>query len=133
MAKTVSTKKISSAVSDSKKDSKEPIINEKNEILFDGEKELEKVLEKIADVDVNLEISDSAKEGLNALKNMQDINNLPTDEDINKTIEHVNTQLRDLDTIEAKLKSDIENKMAEIKNKQVDFTSFWSGVSDGWN
>ena len=133
MAKTVSTKKISSAVSDSKKDSKEPIINEKNEILFDGEKELEKVLEKIADVDVNLEISDSAKEGLNALKNMQDINNLPTDEDINKTIEHVNTQLRDLDTIETKLKSDIENKMAEIKNKQVDFTSFWSGVSDGWN
>lgn len=133
MAKTVSTKKISSAVSDSKKDSKEPIINEKNEILFDGEKELEKVLEKITDVDVNLEISDSAKEGLNALKNMQDINNLPTDEDINKTIEHVNTQLRDLDTIEAKLKSDIENKMAEIKNKQVDFTSFWSGVSDGWN
>lgn len=133
MAKTVSTKKISSAVSDSKKDSKEPIINEKNEILFDGEKELEKVLEKIADVDVNLEISDSAKEGLNALKNMEDINNLPTDDDINKTIEHVNTQLRDLDTIEAKLKSDIENKMAEIKNKQVDFTSFWSGISDGWN
>lgn len=133
MAKTVSTKKISSAASDSKKDSKEPIINEKNEILFDGEKELEKVLEKITDVDVNLEISDSAKEGLNALKNMQDINNLPTDEDINKTIEHVNTQLRDLDTIEAKLKSDIENKMTEIKNKQVDFTSFWSGVSDGWN
>lgn len=131
MAKTVSRKKVTNV--STKKIVEDPIVNEKNEILFDGDKELEKVLEKVSTSEFELDLSDAAKDGLNELKTMSDVDELSIQEDTNKMLEVANEKLKKLDAIEEKLKENINNKSSELKKRGIDFTSFWGGVSDGWH
>lgn len=101
----------------------EPIlVNEKNEIIFDPEAELEKITKPLTESEINLDIDDDIKEGIEYLKNNNIIPNEIT-EDINATQKFVETKVEELTEIKNKL-----NETPKPKNF-INFSSFWNGAT----
>lgn len=105
------------------------LVDENNNVVFDAEKEMEKLMETVAP-NIDLELPEIVKEGLNELK---EINTL--DDIVNKSreeaIKYATTKVDKLEEIADKLKEAIENSAKNNNEKR--FTSFWGGVSNGWN
>lgn len=105
------------------------LVDENNNVVFDTEKEMEKLMETVTP-NIDLELPEIVKEGLNELK---EINTL--DDIVNKSreeaIKYATTKVDKLEEIADKLKEAIENSAKNNNEKR--FTSFWGGVSNGWN
>lgn len=104
----------------------EPIlVNEKNEIIYDPQEELKKVMENIEPNIPTDFIEDDVKEGIDFLKNNVSI---PTDlgGDIDKNIDFVEKQMEELN----KIKDNIMKKSSSKTN--FNFTSFWNGTANKW-
>lgn len=106
-------------------DNNEPIlVNDKNEIIYAPEKEIEKLMESIEpNIPIDF-IDNDVKEGIDFLKNEITIpNNLDTN--IEKNIELVEKQLEKLDQLK-------DNIMKNKKNEKFNFTSYWNGITNKW-
>lgn len=103
----------------------EPIlVNDKNEIIYAPEKEIEKLMESIEpNIPIDF-IDNDVKEGIDFLKNEITIpNNLDTN--IEENIELVEKQLEKLDQLK-------DNIMKNKKNENFNFTSYWNGITNKW-
>lgn len=106
-------------------DNNEPIlVNDKNEIIYAPEKEIEKLMESIEpNIPIDF-IDNDVKEGIDFLKNEITIpNNLDTN--IEENIELVEKQLEKLDQLK-------DNIMKNKKNEKFNFTSYWNGITNKW-
>lgn len=106
-------------------DNNEPtLVNDKNEIIYAPEKEIEKLMESIEpNIPIDF-IDDDVKEGIDFLKNEIKIpNNLDTN--IEENIELVEKQLEKLDQLK-------DNIMKNKKNENFNFTSYWNGITNKW-
>lgn len=114
------------------------VVNDKNEIIYDGEQELKKIMDKLPSSNMKEILPDLAKEAMDEVKKASkvaetlDINNTDVAKiDIEKALE-------DLSLMEKKLEKDINERSSLLNNKpkknvsRFDFTTFWSGISDGW-
>lgn len=107
-------------------DTDEPIlVNEKNEIIYDPQEDLNRVMENIETNIPTDFIEDDVKEGINFLKNNVSI---PTDlgSDIDKNLEYVEKQMEELN----KIKENIVKNTSSKSN--FNFTSFWNGTANKW-
>lgn len=115
------------------------VVNEKNEIIYDPEAEIEKVYEKLG-LDNTVELNDISKKAIDEIKNASKVieNSNPENENF-KNNDDINSALDSLSEIEKQLEEDINKISSTLTNEQkkamskFDFTSFWSGISDGWN
>lgn len=99
----------------------EPIlVNEKNEIIYDAEGELEKITS--VEYNYDLELDDDIKEGLDFIKKGIDI---PAEISNNpqETAIFIEKKLEELTELTNKL-----NKQTEIKTT-FPFTNFWNGMT----
>jgi hypothetical protein len=99
----------------------EPIlVNEKNEIIYDAEGELEKITS--VEYNYDLELDDDIKEGLDFIKKGIDI---PAEISNNpqETAIFIEKKLEELTELTNKL-----NKQTEIKTT-LPFTNFWNGMT----
>jgi hypothetical protein len=107
-------------------DNDEPIlVNEKNEIIYDPQEDLRKVMESIEPVIPTDFIEDDVKESIDFLKNNVSI---PTDlgSDIDKNLDFVEEQMEELNKIKDNL---IKNSNSK---SNFNFTSFWNGTANKW-
>lgn len=107
-------------------DNDEPIlVNEKNEIIYDPQEDLRKVMESIEPVIPTDFIEDDVKESIDFLKNNVSI---PTDlgSDIDKNLDFVEKQMEELNKIKDNL---IKNSNSK---SNFNFTSFWNGTANKW-
>jgi hypothetical protein len=108
-------------------DADEPIlVNEKNEIIYDPQEELKKVMEKIEPNIPTDFLEEDVKEGIEFLKKNA---NLPTDlgSDVNKSLEYVEKQMEELNKVKDNL---MKNTGSSRSN--FNFTSFWNGTINKW-
>ena len=108
-------------------DNDEPIlVNDKNEIIYDPQEELKKVMEKIEPNIPTDFLEDDVKEGIEFLKKNA---TLPTDlgSDVDKSLEYVEKQMEELN----KVKENIM-KNYSTKNSNFNFTSYWNGTTNKW-
>lgn len=108
-------------------DNDEPIlVNDKNEIIYDPQKELEKVMEKIEPNIPTDFLEDDVKEGIEFLKKNS---TLPTDlgSDVDKSLEYVEKQMEELN----KVKENIMKNYSSSKSN-FNFTSYWNGTTNKW-
>ena len=107
------------------------LINEKNEVIYDGEKELETLLAENM-TEVNFELPETLKEAIEAVKDEEDFKNL-SNENFEEMQEKVNEKIEELENIAGKLENDITERLNEIvKNNKPkkSFTSFWNGIAE---
>ena len=112
--------------SEIEEDNDEPIlVNEKNEIIYDPQEDLRKVMESIEPVIPTDFIEDDVKESIDFLKNNVSI---PTDlgSDIDKNLDFVEKQMEELNKIKDNL---IKNSNSK---SNFNFTSFWNGTANKW-
>lgn len=104
-------------------DEDEPkLVNEKNEIIYNPQEDLRKIIDEIdAKIPKDL-MDDDVKEGIDYLKNNVSI---PTDigKDINKSLEFVEKQMEELNKIKTNI---MENSKKSKTN--FNFTSYWNGI-----
>lgn len=108
-------------------DNDEPIlVNDKNEIIYDPQEELEKVMEKIEPNIPTDFLEDDVKEGIEFLKKNS---TLPTDlgSDVDKSLEYVEKQMEELN----KVKENIMKNYSSNKSN-FNFTSYWNGTTNKW-
>lgn len=98
------------------------LVNEKNEIIYNPQEDLKKIIDEI-DVKIPKDLmEDDVKEGIEYLKNNVSI---PTDigKDINKSLEFVEKQMEELNRI----KTNIMENSKKSKNN-FNFTTYWNGI-----
>lgn len=108
-------------------DNDEPIlVNDKNEIIYDPQEELKKVMEKIEPNIPTDFLEDDVKEGIEFLKKNS---TLPTDlgSDVDKSLEYVEKQMEELN----KVKENIMKNYSSSKSN-FNFTSYWNGTTNKW-
>lgn len=108
-------------------DNDEPIlVNDKNEIIYDPQEELKKVVGKIEPNIPTDFLEDDVKEGIEFLKKNAAV---PTDlgSDIDKNLEYVEKQMEELNKIKENI---IKN--TTINKSNFNFTSFWNGTTNKW-
>lgn len=108
-------------------DNDEPIlVNDKNEIIYDPQEELEKIMEKIEPNIPTDFLEDDVKEGIEFLKKNS---TLPTDlgSDVDKSLEYVEKQMEELN----KVKENIMKNYSSSKSN-FNFTSYWNGTTNKW-
>ena len=108
-------------------DNDEPIlVNDKNEIIYDPQEELKKVMEKIEPNIPTDFLEDDVKEGIEFLKKNA---TLPTDlgSDVDKSLEYVEKQMEELN----KVKENIMKNYSDNKSN-FNFTSYWNGTTNKW-
>lgn len=106
-------------------DNDEPIlVNDKNEIIYDPQEELKKVMEKIEPIIPTDFLEDDVKEGLDFIKNNV---STPNDlgNDIDKNVEYVEKQMEELNKIK-------DNLLKNTGKSNFNFTSFWNGTTNKW-
>lgn len=119
------------------------VVNDKQEIIYDEVAELENAIKNMGLGNTDIVLPDIANEAIAEIKEVSKMTekmNVETQEtakdDIEKAIEK-------LTEIEKKLEKDVAEKTASLSESQknnlsrfsgkIDFTSFWNGISDGWN
>lgn len=108
-------------------DNDEPIlVNDKNEIIYDPQEELKKVMEKIEPIIPTDFLEDDVKEGIEFLKKNT---TLPTDlgSDVDKSLEYVEKQMEELNKIKDNIIKNTTNNKSNFN-----FTSFWNGTTNKW-
>lgn len=108
-------------------DDDEPIlVNDKNEIIYDPQEELKKVMEKIEPNIPTDFLEEDVKEGIEFLKKNA---TLPTDldSDVDKSLEYVEKQMEELN----KVKENIMKNYSSNKSN-FNFTSYWNGTTNKW-
>ena len=108
-------------------DNDEPIlVNDKNEIIYDPQEELKKVMEKIEPNIPTDFLEDDVKEGIEFLKKNA---TLPTDlgSDVDKSLEYVEKQMEELN----KVKENIMKNYSDNKSN-FNFTSYCNGTTNKW-
>lgn len=108
-------------------DNDEPIlVNDKNEIIYDPQEELEKVMEKIEPNIPTDFLEDDVKEGIEFLKKNA---TLPTDlgSDVDKSLEYVEKQMEELNKVKENIMKNYSNNKSNFN-----FTSYWNGTTNKW-
>ena len=108
-------------------DNDEPIlVNDKNEIIYDPQEELKKVMEKIEPNIPTDFLEDDVKEGIEFLKKNA---TLPTDlgSDVNKSLEYVEKQMEELNKVKENIMKNYSNNKSNFN-----FTSYWNGTTNKW-
>lgn len=108
-------------------DNDEPIlVNDKNEIIYDPQEELKKVMEKIEPNIPTDFLEDDVKAGIEFLKKNA---TLPSDldSDVDKSLEYVEKQMEELN----KVKENIMKNYSSNKSN-FNFTSYWNGTTNKW-
>jgi hypothetical protein len=108
-------------------DNDEPIlVNDKNEIIYDPQEELKKVMEKIEPNIPTDFLENDVKEGIEFLKKNA---TLPTDlgSDVDKSLEYVEKQMEELNKVKENIMKNYSNK-----NSNFNFTSYWNGTTNKW-
>lgn len=108
-------------------DNDEPIlVNDKNEIIYDPQEELKKVMENIEPNIPTDFLEDDVKAGIEFLKKNA---TLPTDldSDVDKSLEYVEKQMEELN----KVKENIMKNYSSNKSN-FNFTSYWNGTTNKW-
>lgn len=109
------------------------LVDDNNNIVYDGEKELQKIVDSVAIGDINIEITEEAQKGLDMIKELSNIDNL-INSDKDKAVQFAKETLPKLEEIAGKLEESIKKRSGSInKALKSDFTSYWGGVTDGWN
>ena len=122
---TISADNTISPVNESNDD--EPIlVNDKNEIIYDPQEELKKVMEKIEPNIPTDFLEDDVKEGIEFLKKNA---TLPTDlgSDVDKSLEYVEKQMEELNKVKENIIKNTTNNKPNFN-----FTSFWNGTTNKW-
>lgn len=108
-------------------DNDEPIlVNDKNEIIYDPQEELKKVMENIEpNIPIDF-LEDDVKEGIEFLKKNA---TLPTDlgSDVDKSLEYVEKQMEELNKVKENIIKNYSNN-----NSNFNFTSYWNGTTNKW-
>lgn len=123
--KTISTKNTISPVIEN--DNDEPIlVNDKNEIIYDPQEELKKVMEKIEPNIPTDFLEDDVKEGIEFLKKNA---TLPADlgTDVDKSLDYVEKQMEELNKVKENIMKNYSNKKSSFN-----FTSYWNGTTNKW-
>lgn len=105
----------------------EPIlVNDKNEIIYDPQEELKKVMEKIEPNIPTDFLEDDVKEGIEFLKKNA---TLPTDlgSDVDKSLEYVEKQMEELNKVKENIMKNYSNNKSNFN-----FTSYWNGTTNKW-
>lgn len=105
----------------------EPIlVNDKNEIIYDPQEELKKVMEKIEPNIPTDFLEDDVKAGIEFLKKNA---TLPTDlgSDVDKSLEYVEKQMEELNKVKDNIIKNTTNNKSNFN-----FTSFWNGTTNKW-
>ena len=108
-------------------DNDEPIlVNDKNEIIYDPQEELKKVMEKIEPNIPTDFLDDDVKEGIEFLKKNA---TLPTDlgSDVDKSLEYVEKQMEELNKVKENIVKNYSNNSSNFN-----FTSYWNGTTNKW-
>lgn len=108
-------------------DNDEPIlVNDKNEIIYDPQEELKKVIEKIEPNIPTDFLEDDVKEGIEFIKNNT---TLPTDlgSDVDKSLEYVEKQMEELNKVKENIMKNYSNNKSNFN-----FTSYWNGTTNKW-
>lgn len=108
-------------------DNDEPIlVNDKNEIIYDPQEELKKVMEKIEPNIPTDFLDDDVKEGIEFLKKNA---TLPTDlgSDVDKSLEYVEKQMEELNKVKENIMKNYSNNKSNFN-----FTSYWNGTTNKW-
>lgn len=108
-------------------DDDEPIlVNDKNEIIYDPQEELKKVMEKIEPNIPTDFLEEDVKEGIEFLKKNA---TLPTDlgSDVDKSLEYVEKQMEELNKVKENIIKNTTNNKSNFN-----FTSFWNGTTNKW-
>ena len=108
-------------------DNDEPIlVNDKNEIIYDPQEEIKKVMENIEPNIPTDFLEDDVKAGIEFLKKNA---TLPTDldSDVDKSLEYVEKQMEELN----KVKENIMKNYSSNKSN-FNFTSYWNGTTNKW-
>ena len=122
---TISVDNTISPVNESNDD--EPIlVNDKNEIIYDPQEELKKVMEKIEPNIPTDFLEDDVKAGIEFLKKNA---TLPTDlgSDVDKSLEYVEKQMEELNKVKDNIIKNTTNNKSNFN-----FTSFWNGTTNKW-
>lgn len=122
---TISADNTISPVNESNDD--EPIlVNDKNEIIYDPQEELKKVMEKIEPNIPTDFLEDDVKAGIEFLKKNA---TLPTDlgSDVDKSLEYVEKQMEELNKVKDNIIKNTTNNKSNFN-----FTSFWNGTTNKW-
>lgn len=108
-------------------DNDEPIlVNDKNEIIYDPQEEIKKVMEKIEPNIPTDFLEDDVKEGIEFLKKNA---TLPTDlgSDVDKSLEYVEKQMEELNKVKENIMKNYSNNKSNFN-----FTSYWNGTTNKW-
>lgn len=122
---TISADNTISPVNESNDD--EPIlVNDKNEIIYDPQEELKKVMEKIEPNIPTDFLEDDVKAGIEFLKKNA---TLPTDlgSDVDKSLEYVEKQMEELNKVKDNIIKNTTNNKSNFN-----FTSYWNGTTNKW-
>ena len=122
---TISADNTISPVNESNDD--EPIlVNDKNEIIYDPQEELKKVMEKIEPNIPTDFLEDDVNAGIEFLKKNA---TLPTDlgSDVDKSLEYVEKQMEELNKVKENIMKNYSNNKSNFN-----FTSFWNGTANKW-
>ena len=122
---TISADNTISPVNESNDD--EPIlVNDKNEIIYDPQEELKKVMEKIEPNIPTDFLEDDVKAGIEFLKKNA---TLPTDlgSNVDKSLEYVEKQMEELNKVKDNIIKNTTNNKSNFN-----FTSFWNGTTNKW-
>lgn len=101
------------------------IVNDKNEIIYNPEEELNKIVQPLMDKTENFElaIDDDVQDALTYLNNNAEIFANMNTLDENGITELTEEKMEELTELKEKLEKNIKN------NNRFNFTSFWNGVS----
>ena len=113
------------------------LVNEKNEIIYDGESELEKIYEKL-NYKTDIELNDLSKQAIDEIKKATKL--IEESDPLNNNVsnENIEAAIETLSEFEKKLEKDINDINSSLTKEQkdamnkVDFTSIWSGIKGEW-
>lgn len=140
-AKTVKTvaKKIEKPVVEEKVEETPQLVNEKNEIIYDGDTELQKLMDKVEVKEEDIKVPEAAQEAIDHLKNVDGLNEKVNEnpeaakafaeEEIAKVEEIAKNLQKDIEERTAKLTNEQKSKLEKLQNNK---RNFWNGFSDGW-
>lgn len=113
------------------------LVNEKNEIIYDGESELEKIYEKL-NYKTDIELNDLSKQAIDEIKKATKL--IEESDPLNNNVsnENIEAAIETLSEFEKKLEKDINDINSSLTKEQkdamnkVNFTSIWSGFKGEW-
>lgn len=123
---TISADNTISPVNEGNDDDEPILVNDKNEIIYDPQDELKKVMEKIEPNIPTDFLEDDVKAGIEFLKKNA---TLPTDlgSDVDKSLEYVEKQMEELNKVKDNIIKNTTNNKSNFN-----FTSFWNGTTNKW-